>query len=571
MFDMTNKKMGLNQALLGTEGFGKKSPKMSFEEIDTLLKRGALYLYSNDEETDERIEREMLDEDVDSILSRATTITYDQKSGVGYNSSFSIDDGASLNDKDFWVKLFRGSLKSPATLKKILSNAKELANNNELRTQYFSDVGIYFDRVVLRNKNKVLISEAKELLDMIESKLTLSRPEKRSISNLRTELAKIDPNKTSKVEEVPIRTSCTTSVTKYLTRFGFGRWNDISAAVLKQEPNTKLNVDQIRSLSENIVSAILREVKEDKENSKKSKHKSSSKKGWKASMDPLLARFIVDTKKNIIGDILASIQKENPKEKVSELNISTSPSESAMDLDLSLKITNLPDVNCLSKFTVSACQTIKITAELPPDSRCYFLIQLVKEGTEQLFARQIRVKNEDFSFVVPGLGGSYEGQMYRLESFKNEKAQLVPIGNTISFRVRHHSTIRIKKIDSAVTALENMRCINNLVNEKGTELKSVTFDKLKKSPAIWWWQSPEHDRLFLSSLHKLGYDSMETMFTSQECSFFSKEFEEDLRNKRSKILKEKTDKKRSDYPIAPTADILDDHLDELLSSILKSK
>jgi len=97
----------------------------------------------------------------------------------------------------------------------------------------------------------------------------------------------------------------------------------------------------------------------------------------------------------------------------------------------------------------------------------------------------------------------------------------------------------------------------------------LNYLRLKKP--VWWWESPEHDRYFLQTIYRLGYESTSFMFTSNECTFFSKDFEEDLKIQRKRILQEKKITNTSDYPIVPSGSVLNGHLAELISSLTKNK
>jgi len=179
---------------------------------------------------------------------------------------------------------------------------------------------------------------------------------------------------------------------------------------------------------------------------------------------------------------------------------------------------------------------------------------------------QIPLFSDDISFIVPGYIGNYTLQLYRLEKIENNQAVLTPFGTVLKFKVKQHSTIRCpKKIRPSIKKLEIMRSLNNLVIRNDPDMNGVKIPEIKKP--VWWWQSPEHDRYFLQTIYRLGYEATSFMFTSHECSFFSKNFEEELKVKRKRILQEKKKANTSDYPIVPSDSVLHDHLVDLIKKI----
>jgi len=181
--------------------------------------------------------------------------------------------------------------------------------------------------------------------------------------------------------------------------------------------------------------------------------------------------------------------------------------------------------------------------------------------------RHFPVDNDEVSFVVPGFIGSYVVQLYKLDKIKDNEAICVPFGNSLRFRItQEHSTIRHpKNIHRSIKKLEVMRTLNTIAIRNNNDFKSLKIPTLQKQP-VWWWQSPEHDRLLLDTVFKLGSDCTQIMFTDRNCSFFSKDFEEDLKSKRKKLLKE-SKKTRDEFPIVPSGSELKAYLFKLVSAL----
>jgi len=253
----------------------------------------------------------MLNEDIDSILSRAKTC--DSKTGSTKNALFTVEkDNVSIEDKDFWGKILRGNLKTASSLKVMLSGKElmEIQQNIDFHMRFLADVSHLVEHSTKRKSDPKVIIEVKELLDKVESTLTLSKSDKRSIDNYRKQVAKFEAN-AAKLPEVPITLACTETLMKNFIRYGFGRWDILSSAVLKKVPNTKFDLPQIRSLSENVASGILEQQEEDKENSK-STPKSTSKSSWESSYPPLLAKCITDANRQTLKDMITDLREENP-------------------------------------------------------------------------------------------------------------------------------------------------------------------------------------------------------------------------------------------------------------------
>ena len=114
MFDRASKKLGLEQAVLGTFEKEKEDDKPSQQEMEELLKRGAYALLEDDNDT---VTKEFCADDIDSILAKRTrtrvvegakTASWLNKQGmVVSKSKFSAEGGDSLDMDDplFWQKV----------------------------------------------------------------------------------------------------------------------------------------------------------------------------------------------------------------------------------------------------------------------------------------------------------------------------------------------------------------------------------------------------------------------------------------------------------------------------------
>lgn len=111
MFDRASKKLGLEQAVLGTFEKEREDDKPSQEEMEHLLKKGAYALL----EDDDKKTQEFCADDIDSILAKRTrtrvvegakTSTWLNKQGVS-KTKFSADDGEQIDMDDplFWQKV----------------------------------------------------------------------------------------------------------------------------------------------------------------------------------------------------------------------------------------------------------------------------------------------------------------------------------------------------------------------------------------------------------------------------------------------------------------------------------
>jgi hypothetical protein len=83
MFQVASRKLGLNRAVLGNSEFGGKNDSkpdavLDAKDIERLLKVGAYDLFKGDAENDKKLEDEMINEDIETILSRSKTVTVDE-------------------------------------------------------------------------------------------------------------------------------------------------------------------------------------------------------------------------------------------------------------------------------------------------------------------------------------------------------------------------------------------------------------------------------------------------------------------------------------------------------------
>jgi len=87
MFQVASRKLGLNRAVLGNSEFGGKNDSkpdalLDAKDIERLLKVGAYDLFKADAESEKKLQDEMINEDIDSILSRSKTVTVDENGGA---------------------------------------------------------------------------------------------------------------------------------------------------------------------------------------------------------------------------------------------------------------------------------------------------------------------------------------------------------------------------------------------------------------------------------------------------------------------------------------------------------
>ena len=115
MFDRASKKLGLEQAVLGTFGQDNEDDKPTSKEMEQLLKRGAYALL---EDENDEIGKEFVADDIESILEKRTrtrvvegakTASWLNKKGMNVTkskfASESESAGIDVDDPLFWQKV----------------------------------------------------------------------------------------------------------------------------------------------------------------------------------------------------------------------------------------------------------------------------------------------------------------------------------------------------------------------------------------------------------------------------------------------------------------------------------
>lgn len=132
MFDRASKKLGLEQAVLGTFDQANEDDKPSSKEMEQLLKKGAYALLEDD--NDEQGKAFCAD-DIENILAKRTrtrviegakTASWLNKAGAISKSKFSSEAGASqldMDDPEFWQKVMPDFV-TPSLLQNQLDDLK---------------------------------------------------------------------------------------------------------------------------------------------------------------------------------------------------------------------------------------------------------------------------------------------------------------------------------------------------------------------------------------------------------------------------------------------------------------
>ena len=114
MFDRASKKLGLEQAVLGTFDQNEEDGKPTAQEMEQLLKKGAYALLEDD---NDEITKSFCADDIESILAKRTrtrvvegtkTATWLNKQGMVTKSKFSSDSKSAaldMDDPNFWEKV----------------------------------------------------------------------------------------------------------------------------------------------------------------------------------------------------------------------------------------------------------------------------------------------------------------------------------------------------------------------------------------------------------------------------------------------------------------------------------
>ena len=129
MFDRASKKLGLEQAILGTFGQEDDGDKPTSKEMEQLLKRGAYALL---EDENDEMGKEFVADDIESILAKRTrtrvvegakTASWLNKSGMNVTKSkFSSESetaGINVDDPLFWQKIMPDFVTPEILLNKI--------------------------------------------------------------------------------------------------------------------------------------------------------------------------------------------------------------------------------------------------------------------------------------------------------------------------------------------------------------------------------------------------------------------------------------------------------------------
>mmetsp|Transcript_4601 Transcript_4601/g.10378 ORF Transcript_4601/g.10378 Transcript_4601/m.10378 type:complete len:2557 (+) Transcript_4601:190-7860(+) len=129
MFDRASKKLGLEQAILGTFGQDNDDDKPTSKEMERLLKRGAYALL---EDENDEMGKEFVAEDIESILEKRTrtrvvegakTASWLNKKGMNVTkskfASESASAGINVDDPLFWQKVMPDFVTSEILLNKI--------------------------------------------------------------------------------------------------------------------------------------------------------------------------------------------------------------------------------------------------------------------------------------------------------------------------------------------------------------------------------------------------------------------------------------------------------------------
>ena len=128
MFDRASRKLGLEQAVLGTFEKDKEDDKPSHEEMEQLLKKGAYALLEDD---NDQVTQQFCADDIESILAKRTrtrvvegakTSTWLNKQGMVVSKSrFTAEEGDQLDMDDplFWQKVMPDFVTASILLQKL--------------------------------------------------------------------------------------------------------------------------------------------------------------------------------------------------------------------------------------------------------------------------------------------------------------------------------------------------------------------------------------------------------------------------------------------------------------------
>eukprot|EP01125_Pyxidicula_operculata_P017401 TRINITY_DN6090_c0_g1_i2.p1 TRINITY_DN6090_c0_g1~~TRINITY_DN6090_c0_g1_i2.p1 ORF type:complete len:569 (+),score=122.38 TRINITY_DN6090_c0_g1_i2:72-1709(+) len=345
MFEKANKKLGLNLAVLGSSSFGtQNAPALSGQEIDTLLKKGAVTLCKEDDD-DENIEddkeQEMLNEDIESILSRATVVSNDKSTQTSM-SSFGNKDGISFDDENFWAKMLPG-FKNAAALSKMAKD-KEYMKVKANRQQFLADCISYFARTKEAISERSLYASLKpsqevdSLFNELEGCIHFDKEEMKVIKqernnffatkrrNVRSE--KLNTGVVETKKSAPSGTAVwpktiSNNVRKALFKVPYGRWDLV--AQQSKLPNTK-TIHQLQSFCENVLYLLYTKQPKSKAKDDDSETKKKGKKNEKKSdsnndesgvvsveMESALAQILSETHYSVVLKMITDLRdKTNP-------------------------------------------------------------------------------------------------------------------------------------------------------------------------------------------------------------------------------------------------------------------
>ena len=168
MFDVASKKLGLDHVVLNGSTKGS-SATLGTKEIDRLLKYGAYHLNET-----EGAEEKLLEEDIDSILQkRSTVVNHDKEEqekattnllGSSFSkATFSVENGAKvdLEDEQFWDKI----LPHTHTTKSLLKFYKKRNSDFDFR-KFVEDLSHVLEQVKEDQASKSLFSGGEAVAEL---------------------------------------------------------------------------------------------------------------------------------------------------------------------------------------------------------------------------------------------------------------------------------------------------------------------------------------------------------------------------------------------------------------------
>lgn len=177
MFERASKKLGLDQAIFmggvfqSTKDEPKTRDKMNKQEVEALLKRGILGLFSDDNKESQTF----MEQDIDEILSKNTRLakcdilngTYSfQKSTF---ISEKTDKNLNVDDPNFWNIVLKNTESAPKQLLTELEANKDIARNYDDQKRFMSRLSDLVYKVI-ENKLEVVgynADDEKHVMDII--------------------------------------------------------------------------------------------------------------------------------------------------------------------------------------------------------------------------------------------------------------------------------------------------------------------------------------------------------------------------------------------------------------------